>query len=403
MSHISPAEFELESGFLQLERTDFSVTEVRHHLMATADKLGSPPQFVQGGRHLEFWWHVGERLVLVSPRRRNPRTTGPPVFELTMHSLDWQNLEWWASKASGMEHETGPRSLWQLAITERRYDGAGFDIMDWSELFEVFTGLESLPTDLELIPPPWRESWWAPSPGGFGINFTGPELPSVTLTYAPGEVSMLLGPDEEWLTIPADHLGRAPRFIDLAAVFAGQTATGALSELCFINENFSFTRWPQGPACGDPDGPPLDDDQPPRTQSLADVRRILADGPDPAPPRARRSEPEEATRPTLTPEQAVDACVEMLDRQRGAQRPSARVDLVPGRVERHDAYEFAGAVNRLMAARFGEPESVTARSNGHSVRRWRCEHTAVSLSVLGLRGLTIDIEPWDDMERTFTD
>ena len=42
---------------------------------------------------------------------------------------------------------------------------------------------------------------------------------------------MLLGPDEEWLTIPADHLGRAPRFIDLAAVFAGQTATGALIAL----------------------------------------------------------------------------------------------------------------------------------------------------------------------------
>lgn len=440
MSRISRVEFDLESTILRMDRADLTADEVHDRLLSIAELLGEVPQAVQGGRGVQFVWHVNDRLIIVS---LDSLRSSPANYWMTVDSLEWEAWKWWDRHQNGYEDVSGPYHLWTLPIANPRLKEGGYEVTTWGELFAVFSRLNDLPRELELIPPQWRSTWWSPCPGGFNIYVTGAEQTTASVAYWPGRVELAIGEDDP-LVIPTDSLGRAPWWVDIAAVLAEQTATGSLDELYFLNEEFSFTRFPRGPQGVAPTGPSADFDAPPRLQTLTDVQRILTRTFDPLPPQPE-PEHEDGTTPTpvMTPQDTVDMCFELsqptdpmavleargvqwqtatttgsiavtrigqldgcqvrvhISTLRGRTARSIRVDLVPGEIQQHAAYAFARQMNQLMGARAGEPQSYTASSKGYSIRRWRLDDKAIALGVSGFPGLAVTVEPWDDMVRYF--
>ena len=431
MSTISAAEFALESKVLQLDRTDLTTAEVHDLLLGIATDLGTKPQVLQDN---SFLWHINDRLVGVRAVRAN--ADGGHTIEL--RSFDWEAMQWWQAKNADHDHAVGPSHLWTLPIAGKLTNSDPFAITTWPEFFDVFEMLDALPHCLALVPPQWRTPWLRPFPGarpypgGFLINITGPEMASAAVTYQPDEVIVELygeSGEPESLTIPEESL----RDVSVAGLLAGMTATRSLKELCFIKHNISFIRFPQGPACGDLGALAADTGEPRLVQTLDQVRQIIEDGP-PARPDSQPPTPGHAAA-TLTAQQAVDLAFALVDNREAApttlasagveweseegthgadgqlhgarirlnslRGPDVDIDLVAGRPDRTTAYPFAGQFNTAMQARVGEPESVSASSDGQSVRRWRVGDTAVCLSVLGASGLTMSLKWWDDMERSY--
>lgn len=330
--------------------TDLGVEGVHDLLLRIADTIGAPPRAITGPGP-ELIWQLGERGFTVSVSSfRGKLSLWPDEF-------DWQQADDENYRAFKYAMSIGELPyLWSLPVAGGSVWGPGNPVVtNWRDFFSCFdTCMNKLPGALRLIPPAWLprgpvvSSLW---------NITGPQLASLQISLSAAGVDLYgMGSDgtEVSLQVPADRLGKDE--VNLPAILAGLTATGEYRELEFFENEIAVEGvYPCGVEAGDPEYGPEELDpgvKPPVTQSLDEVRALLAPtstppvppapptdapAPPPAADPGQATQPVQATQPTQAtkpaqatqPTQATKPARKSFWRRRPKQPVSAYVATLP--------------------------------------------------------------------------
>ena len=284
---------------------ELSIEGVHDLLLRIADTIGAPPRAITGPGP-ELIWRVGERgVTVVVSNFRNKLSVWAEEF-------DWQGTddERYRAFKYAMSIDELPY-LWSVPVAGGSVWGPGNPVAtNWADFFFCFdTCMNKLPGQLKLIPPAWLprgpvvSSLW---------NIDGTEFASMAISISAAGVGLNAHRSEGTevdIQVPADRLG--PEDVNVPAVLAGLTATGEYRELMFFENEIAVEGvYPRGVEDGDPDYRPEDlgpGEKPPVTQSLDEVRALLASPvdapPEPAAPEVEPvvAPPSDATAPAPPP------------------------------------------------------------------------------------------------------
>ena len=205
-------EAEMANRVASCKGTTLTEADVHRFLLDAADILGTE-SFAVYGPDLFFRWRVGERVVEIEPDYWHGE------YSLSVNSFNREraiNIEEYREFEYGEPDEYPYLWAAELGSTPFHNSISGVYILDWDTFDETLAGaLESLPGNVDLIPPQWRRPLtfrWDMSASGLGlVSFTG-TVEGITVTVESTGEKVL---------IPRALLGHEVRMGDVVAGLAG--------------------------------------------------------------------------------------------------------------------------------------------------------------------------------------
>ena len=401
-----PAEQLIEEAIVTTPRGGLDTDAMHDLLLRIADWAGGKPvRLTDAG----FLFRLDDRAVTIRGGYYDAR------YHPSMTSDSWQGLDDHEHRAfkNVLFVEDQPY-LWRLDLTRRpgdRWPGKTV-VRNWTEFFNIFSIYNSLPAELDAIPPAWR-----PEPAGFGCyiesswNNGTQGLGSFSIHAGPGKLVLygMGAHDEYYREIPLAAIGR--NGVDAPALIAGMAADGKFADLNHFDTGGRLSVFPTTPGWQmsgpTPEQASMDDGEaPPRVQTLAELDELLAkpaETKQPEPVKPTPAEQFSSVDLAMSGAQWVDLIDQLvtateaepllaaagIDPIRYQARPGGRhqVEFGPDQrtVDEAGAWEMGNRVTRELVARHGMPCAVSAGS-GRVRRLWRLGKDA---------GAQVDISAFD--------
>ena len=215
---VSP-EAQVADRVASLMGTTLTEADVHRFLLDAADILGTE-SFAVYGPDLFFRWPLGDRFIEIISKSWNGE------YFLIVNSF---NRERAINIEEGREFEYGEfyefPYVWAAELGSTPFHNSiyGVCILNWDMFDETLAGaLESLPGNLDLIPPQWRR------PLTFRWDMSASGLGTVAFTGTTDGITVTVEATREQVLIPRELLGNEVKMGDVVAGLAGGLPLGAI-------------------------------------------------------------------------------------------------------------------------------------------------------------------------------